>query len=118
MPPCDRWPRLRSVPAHGGIDRRNSRGARNRAQCGRIQLSGGGEMKTAHRTGPGILAVTLLAAGFLTPAKGAPAQMVVTAMGQPQSLEAGDVSVVEGKTPLKVVGLDRLNCDLGDMQLF
>jgi hypothetical protein len=35
-----------------------------------------------------------------------------------QSLEAGDLKVLEGKTPAPVVGLQRLAGDLADMQLF
>jgi hypothetical protein len=56
-------------------------------------------------------------------ATGVPAQMVITVRLAPggnrsQSLEAGDLKVLEGKTPAPVVGLQRLAGDLADMQLF
>jgi hypothetical protein len=54
---------------------------------------------------------------------GVPAQMVITLLPAaggkgPQSLEAGDLTAVQGKTPAHVVGLQRLAGDLADMQLF
>jgi hypothetical protein len=54
---------------------------------------------------------------------GAPTQMVITmrpALGDNRSdgLEAADVTVLRGKTPVPVVRLETLSGDLADMQLF
>jgi len=56
-------------------------------------------------------------------ARGVPAQMVVTvrpaqAGGLPARLEAGDLTVLQGKTPDPVVRLERLAGSLANMQLF
>jgi hypothetical protein len=54
---------------------------------------------------------------------GGPTQMVLTVRAasgssRPESLEAGDVSVLRGSTVAPVVSLQRLTGDLADMQLF
>jgi hypothetical protein len=46
----------------------------------------------------------------------APVDMVVTARSG--SLEPGDIAVQQGKSVVRVTGLERLNGDLADMQLF
>jgi hypothetical protein len=57
-------------------------------------------------------------------AKGVPVQMVITVQpihggsGATESLVAADVAVMQGKTPVPVVRLERLAGDLADMQLF
>jgi hypothetical protein len=76
----------------------------------------------------GMIGVALMAAnpGISAPipnTEGVPAQMVITVLpspggNRPQSLEAGDVTVVQGKTPAPVVRLQRLAGDLAAMQLF
>jgi hypothetical protein len=73
------------------------------------------------------LAAALLAAspGFaasIPGAAGVPTAVVITARpasgGSPhETLESGDVKVVQGKTPVPVVGFERLAGDLADMQL-
>jgi hypothetical protein len=52
-----------------------------------------------------------------------PAQMVVTVLpgqggSRPQSLEAGELTVMQGKAPARVVHVQRLAGDLANMQLF
>lgn len=49
-------------------------------------------------------------------APGIPAQMVITV--RPDSLEVGDLTVLEGNTLAPVVGLQRLAGNLADMQIF
>src|SRR5579863_4247470 len=55
-------------------------------------------------------------------ATGVPTQMVITVLptqgSRPASLEAGDLTVLQGNTRARVVGLQRLAGDLADMQLF
>jgi hypothetical protein len=56
-------------------------------------------------------------------ATGVPTQIVVTLRPAPGSsqaanLEAGDVTVLQGKTPAPVLSLQRLAGDMADMQLF
>lgn len=63
-----------------------------------------------------------IAASF-PPAPDVTAQMVVTAVkgpgqSQPGTLEPGELTVLEGKTPAPVVNLERLSRDLADTQLF
>jgi hypothetical protein len=76
----------------------------------------------------GIVAAATIAAqpgmsATLPDAPGAPVQMVVTVLpgpggSQPQNLQAGDLSVIEGRTPARVVRLERLSGDLASLQLF
>jgi hypothetical protein len=52
-----------------------------------------------------------------------PAQMVITVLSgkngtRPKSLEAGELTVMQGNTPAPVVRLQQLTGDLADMQLF
>jgi hypothetical protein len=57
-------------------------------------------------------------------APGSAAQIVITVQakhrgnGVPESLAAGDVTVLQGNTPVPVAGIQRLAGDLADMQLF
>src|SRR5271154_5453402 len=56
-------------------------------------------------------------------ATGVPTKLVVTVRparrgSPPVSLDAGDLRVLQGRTPAPVVGLQRLAGDLADMQLF
>jgi hypothetical protein len=65
----------------------------------------------------------VLSVGLAVAATGTQTQLVITARpdgnsGTPPILAAGDVAVVQGKTPAKVVGLQRLAGELADMQLF
>ncbi len=74
-----------------------------------------------------MLAATLLAAspGFaasIPGAAGVPTEVVITARGasggSPQeTLKAGDVKALQGKTSVPVVGFERLAGNLADMQL-
>jgi hypothetical protein len=75
-----------------------------------------------------IVAAVLMAAGpgissSLPNATDVPTQMVVTVLpakgaAQPASLQAKDLTVLQGKKPVPVVGLQRLAGNLADMQLF
>jgi len=52
-----------------------------------------------------------------------PAQMVITVLpgpggSRPKSVEAGELTVQQGNTPVRVASLQRLTGDLADMQLF
>lgn len=54
---------------------------------------------------------------------GVPAQLVVTTLRapggeRPKSLEAGDLTVMQGHTPMRVVKVEQFAGDLADMQLF
>jgi hypothetical protein len=84
-------------------------------------------MKIEHRIATGVIAVAFMAAGpgmsASTPnTAGVPTQMVITLLptagGGRASLQAGDLSVLQGNTPAPVVGLQRLTGGLADMQLF
>ena len=76
----------------------------------------------------GMIAVAFLAASpgisaSVQHAAGIPTQLVITVRpaptgSRPESLEAGDLKVLEGNTSAPVVRLQRLAGDLGDMQLF
>lgn len=76
----------------------------------------------------GMIAVALVAvnpgiSASIPNATGVPIQMVITVRsapgnGRPESLEAGDLTVLRGNTPEPVVRLQRLAGDLADMQLF
>ena len=88
-------------------------------------------MKIEQTVVTGIIALTLLAANPGTsasiPSAGVPTELVITARpaakgGQsgstePSDLQAGDVKVLQGKTPVPVVRLQRLAGELADMQL-
>ncbi len=76
----------------------------------------------------GMISVALMAANpgisaSIPDATGVPTQIVVTLRPAPGSsqaanLEAGDVTVLQGKTPAPVLSLQRLAGDMADMQLF
>ena len=77
----------------------------------------------------GMMVTALMAAGPKTPASapdatGATAQMVVTVQpahhggSVPPNLEAHDLTVVQGNTPVHVLRLERFAGDLADLQLF
>jgi hypothetical protein len=76
----------------------------------------------------GMIAVALMAANpgisaSIPNATGVPTQIVVTLRPAPGSsqaanLEAGDVTVLQGKTPAPVLSLQRLAGDMAHMQLF
>lgn len=76
----------------------------------------------------GVIAVALLAAepgisASIPDAGAVPAQLVVTVRPAPNgtragNLEAGDLTVLQGKTPVPMLSLQRLAGDLADMQLF
>jgi len=85
-------------------------------------------MKIEHSVVTGMIAVALMcvnpgiSASVLNAVR-VPAQMVITTLpGQggtrPKSLEAGELTVLQGNTPAPVVRLQRLTGDLADMQLF
>lgn len=72
--------------------------------------------------GAALLAVSPGFAGSIPSAGGVPAEIVITARApsdrSPQeTLKAGDVKVLQGNTPVPVVGFERLAGDLADMQL-
>jgi hypothetical protein len=85
-------------------------------------------MKIEQSVVTGMIAVAMLAAnpGISASAPnsaGVPAQMVVTVLpgsggSRPKSLEAGELTVLQGNAPAPVVHLQRLAGDLADMQLF
>jgi hypothetical protein len=85
-------------------------------------------MKIEQRVVTGMIAVALMGvapgiSASLPPGARVPAQMVVTVLpgqggARPQSLEAGELTVLQGSTPAPVVRLQRLTGDLADMQLF
>ncbi len=85
-------------------------------------------MKIEQSAITGMIAVALMAANpgisaSVPNAAGFPAQMVITVLpnpagSRPKTLEAGDVTVLQGNTPARVVHLQRLAGDLADMQLF
>jgi hypothetical protein len=85
-------------------------------------------MKIEQGVVTGMIAVALMAAnpGFsasVPNATGVPTQMVITVLpssggSRPQSLEAGELTILRGNTPAPIVRLQRLAGDLADMQLF
>jgi len=85
-------------------------------------------MKVRQSVVTGMIAVALVAVnpGISAPnsnTTGVPTQMVITvrpAAGSPRtdSLEADDLTVLRGNTPVRVLRLQRLAGDLADMQLF
>jgi hypothetical protein len=85
-------------------------------------------MKIEEGVVTGMIAVALMAANpgisaSIPNAGRVPAPMVITVLpaaggSRPKSLEAGDVTVLQGNTPAPVIRLQRLAGDLADMQLF
>lgn len=85
-------------------------------------------MKIEQGVVTGMIAVALMAAnpGFsasVPTATGVPTQMVITVLpspggSRPQSLEAGELTILRGNTPAPIVRLQRLAGDSADMQLF
>jgi hypothetical protein len=85
-------------------------------------------MKIEQSVVTGMIAVALMTvnpgiSASIPNAARVPAQMVITVLpGQggtrPKSLEAGELTVLQGNTPAPVVRLQRLAGDLADMQLF
>jgi hypothetical protein len=84
-------------------------------------------MKTELKAVTGMMAVALMAANpgiSASVRNGAtgPAQMVITVRpapggGRPDKLEPADLTVLQGNTRARVIGLQRLASDLSDMQL-
>jgi hypothetical protein len=78
-------------------------------------------MNIEHSVVTGILALTLLAASpgvsASIPSASVPTDLIVTAHPAAKGFEASDVKVMQGKTPVPVVRLERLAGDLADMQL-
>ena len=85
-------------------------------------------MKIEQGVVTGMIAVALVAvnpgiSASIPDAKGVSTQMVITVRpasgsSRAESLEAGDLKVLQGNTPAPVVRLQRLAGDLADMQLF
>ena len=87
-------------------------------------------MTIQRRVVTGMIVATVAAAGScfgatLPPpdATGVPAQIIVTVLpgpggSQPQRLEGGELTVVEAKSPARVIRLERLSGDLANLQLF
>jgi hypothetical protein len=85
-------------------------------------------MKIEQGVATGMIAMALMAASpgisaSIPNTTGVPTQIVITvrpAPGgtRPESLESGELSVLQGNTPATVVSLRRLTGDLADMQLF
>jgi hypothetical protein len=85
-------------------------------------------MKIGRGMVSGMAAVALMAASLGLSASipntaGVPTQLVITVRpspsgSRPESLERGDVTVIQGKTPAPVVSLQRLTGGLAGMQLF
>ncbi len=70
----------------------------------------------------GLLAASPGFAGSIPSAGGVPTEVVITARAasdrsQHETLKAGDVKVLQGNTPVPVVGFERLAGNLADMQL-
>src|SRR5438105_4052172 len=88
----------------------------------------GCEMMIQQTVVTGLISVALTAGNPGTPASipdtaRAPTQMVITVRSaargnQPENLEARDLRVLQGKTLVPVVGLQRLTGDFADMELF
>jgi hypothetical protein len=82
-------------------------------------------MKIQQVTGMIALALLAVSSGISASnpnATDAPAKMVVTVRpgpgSQPKTLEPGELTVLRGNTPMRVLSLQRLTGDLADMQLF
>jgi len=80
-------------------------------------------MKIAKWALSGTIALALMASGPAAAMGAVPAQMVITVSpasgsGPAPVLEAGDVTVLQGNTPDRVIGLQRLAGEQANMQLF
>jgi hypothetical protein len=80
-------------------------------------------MKTVTSFAAAALAAAVGFAASPPTTTGTPVQIVVTAVppstgARPAALEGGELSIVENKTPVPVVNLQRLAGDLSDVQLF
>jgi hypothetical protein len=78
-------------------------------------------MKIEQSVVTGILALTLLAANpgisASIPSAGTQTDLVITARPAVEGVEASDIKVLQGKTPVPVLRLQRLAGELADMQL-